>query len=58
MNENGHSFALNPLGGRSALTQSPRPAIFFDVIHAGSQTRMAMMRALLAGAVVSLAVRV
>jgi len=32
--------------------------MFFNVIHAGSQTRMAMMRALLAGAVVSLAGRV
>jgi hypothetical protein len=32
--------------------------MFFNVIHAGSQTRMAMMRTLLAGAVVSLAVRV
>ncbi len=43
---------------RPALTQSLTPAMFFSVIHAGFQTRMAMMRTLLAGAVVSLTVRV
>jgi hypothetical protein len=40
------------------LTDHPSNAILLDVINAGSETRMAMMRALLAGAAVPLAVRV
>jgi hypothetical protein len=38
------------------LTDRLAAAILIDVNHAGSQTRMAMMRALLAGAAVPLAV--
>jgi hypothetical protein len=38
------------------LTYRSPAVIFYDVIHAGFQTRMAMMRALHAGAAVSLAV--
>jgi len=43
-------------GKRFGLTDRLATAIFFGVIHAGSQTRMAMMRALPARAAVPLAV--
>jgi hypothetical protein len=42
----------NPFG----LTNRSPAAILTQVIHAGSQTRMAMMRALIAGAAVPLVV--
>lgn len=48
-------------GGRvegSALTARRAAAMLFDVIHAGSQTRMAMMPALITGAAAPLVVRV